>query len=86
MNRLILIALALLLALSVTGGAQIQSNSECVAAKTWHLQQAMKVTLAGDQAYHLGAAQAADELGSLAGSPCSGWKDWATGRSAAVEP
>lgn len=86
-TRLLVAGLVLAaIVLSAPGEAQIQGNATCQAAKVWHLQQAMKVTLTDDQAYHLGAAQAAQDLSAMSGEPCAGWKDWATGRSAAVEP
>ena len=86
--RRILVAVALLAAvlLSSSSTAQIQSNGECVQAKTWHLQQAMKSSLAKAQDYHLGAAQAADELSTMGGQPCVGWQSWAKGDTGYTVP
>lgn len=73
--------------LAATGGsAQIQANADCVAAQTWHLQQAMKVNLQNEQEYHLGAAEAADQLSNMGGAPCANWKGWADGSIGSVAP
>jgi hypothetical protein len=87
-RRLLLLCGLVLVAVVVSSSstAQIQANGECVQAKTWHLQQAMKLSLQQQQEYHLGAADAADQLSTMGGSPCAGWKDWASGRSGPVEP
>lgn len=76
MNRRLLITVSAILAvfaLSVPVESQIQ-NTECRNAQTWHLQQAMKWSHADAQDFHLGAAQAAKELGTIGGDPCNGWK------------
>lgn len=73
-----LVLLASLLAFvalsSSTTTAQIQ-NQDCVNARIWHLQQAMKV--GQDHDYHLDAASAASQLSTMAGSPCQNWQKWA---------
>jgi len=81
----VMLALAAVVALTSSTDAQIQDNG-CGAARTWHLQQAMKASLAGEQDYHLGAADAANQLATASGTPCAGWKDWAMGRTPATEP
>jgi len=79
-RRLLLAGLVLLVVIvSAPGEAQIQPNADCVAAKTWHLQQAMKLNLEDQQAYHLGAADAAGQLSTVGGAPCLDWKRWANG-------
>jgi len=83
---LIMAGLVLLVVVTSSSTAQIQPNSECILAKTWHLQQAMKVNLAQEQDFHLGAADAANQLSTMGGSPCAGWKDWAAGRGASAGP
>jgi hypothetical protein len=85
-TALIMLALLAVVAVSSSTDAQIQPNGECVAAQTWHLQQAMKVSITTEQDYHLKAAQAAKDLSTMGGSPCAGWKDWALGRAALSEP
>lgn len=79
-------AVVLAVVLTSSSTAQIQANAECIQAKTWHLQQAMKITLQQQQDFHLGAADAADQLSTMGGAPCTGWKDWANGRAGPVDP
>lgn len=88
MKRLILTATALLLVMLVASStAQINPDAECVSAQRWHLQQAMKANMAVEQGFHLGAADAAKQLSTMGGQPCSGWKEWAMGRGTfAAEP
>jgi len=81
-----LVALAILFFAATSSSAQIQANGDCVQAKTWHLQQAMKLNLVREQEYHLAAADAADKLSTMGGAPCTGWKDWAMGRASISEP
>lgn len=85
-TRLLLAALVLTALLTGSGSAQISGNTDCNAAKAWHLQQAMKINLAQEQDYHLGAADAAGQLASMSGSPCAMWKQWADGREGWVAP
>lgn len=76
-KRLTISALVIItLLISMPAESQIQ-NTECTNARVWHLQQAMKINLLNQQDYHLGAAQAADELSTMGGQPCAAWKDWA---------
>lgn len=88
MNRtLLLTAFVLLAILSASpSDAQVAPNTDCMAAKTWHLQQALKISLRPQQDYHLGAADAAGQLSSLAGEPCAGWKIWASGNVGWSQP
>jgi hypothetical protein len=85
-RTLLILAVAVGVVLLSSSSAQIQANGECVQAKTWHLQQAMKLTLQKQQDFHLGAADAADKLSTMGGTPCAGWKDWANGRAGPVDP
>lgn len=88
MNRktvmLVLAAVLAAVVLSSSSSAQVTGNAECVLAKTWHLQQAMKVSLVSQQEYHVNAAAAADELSTMGAQPCAGWKEWANGSSGPV--
>lgn len=84
--KLVVIGSLLAVVLLSTGTAQIQPNTDCVAARTWHLQQAMKSNLANEQDYHIGAADAANQLSTMSGTPCAGWKDWAMSRAGVSEP
>jgi hypothetical protein len=85
-HKQIFIGILLLVIMTSSSTAQIQPNTDCVSAKTWHLQQAMKITLQSQQEYHILAAQAAGELSTMGGAPCVGWKDWAAGRTGPSEP
>lgn len=62
----------LVLVVASSGGAQL--NSECDAAEEWHLREALKWSVRHDQAYHLGAAEAAARLAG-SGGDCSGWSE-----------
>lgn len=79
-----IVCVAALVAMSASS-AQIQ-NSECLAARTWHLQQSMKLDNLDLQEYHLNAAEAASQLANFGGSPCVGWKQWADGSAPWSQP
>lgn len=77
MNRLtfsLLLVASLLAVAALPGGAQLQQAQDCKDAAKWHLEQAMKWSLAPDQDYHLKASQAADSL-MAKGYSCPDWRN-----------
>lgn len=80
MNARLVMALAVLAAVLASSSSSAQiNNSDCQAARTWHLQQAMKLDEVSLQEYHLAAADAAGQLATMTGGSCSGWQQWAAG-------
>lgn len=73
-----LIALVSLACLASSGGAQL-SNTECHAAKNWHLREALRYSERDTQDYHLGAAEAASLMETSSGASCTGWQNDAQG-------
>lgn len=74
----------LMLGASVGAVAGVAAQSDamgppgpCQEAAIWHLHQAMRFSQHDDQAYHVGAAQAAQQLAAL-GDDCQGWQEDAT--------
>jgi len=69
--------LVLLAAAGLTSSAQTTDpmgpSSLCHDAAVWHLKQAMRFSQAPDQAFHLGAAQAAETLDTITAGDCAGW-------------
>lgn len=58
---------------------QVPEAQSCEAAATWHLIAALKWSDRSDQAYHLGAADAAERLEQRGDASCGGWMDDAQG-------
>lgn len=82
MKRLLLAALAVALLTALPGGAQL-ANSECDDAAVYHLQAALDYRLRDDQSYHLGAADAANQLTD---PDCEGWQAYSNAPSLTADP